>query len=116
MKIYFEDGVLKKEDFANRTPPDFIIDAALGVTNSVVSLDNILEIEREMGFSKSSLTLYTNFPLALNNKYCWCDLCEKPLLYLRKPNEDWRICTSMTDRELKQSNDLLRLYIGGEFF
>lgn len=109
MKIYFEDGVLTATQHlklgCKRT-----VNASTGYSNNVDVLN-----KWKYEYPEND-AIYTNSLAALSNHYCWNDELGIPELYIRssKTNEFVRV-DELTNRELRAEDDLLNLYLSGEF-
>lgn len=108
MLIFFEDGLLAHNDLLGHYY-DYIVDAKYGYTQNVEKLDKILEEFPEA-------VIYTNSLVALNNKYCWNDDLETPDLYIREGwGLDFMRVDELTERQIKQAHNLMKMYMNGEF-
>ena len=117
MRIYFEDGELKEynelamwdnEGFIQIILPiHYIVDAKYGYTNNV---KKFIDIEDE----NNKAVVYTNSLLALNNRLAWNENLKVPEIYLRIGSAFKRI-DKLTNRELKQGHNIMKMYIAGEF-
>lgn len=108
MKIFFEDGTLRKP---SQLPisPDFVISASLGVTANINLLDQLAQEKRE-------LIIYTNSIFAFSNKYAWNEELNIPEIYIRAGNHMiFTRIDNLTNRELKEGHNLAKMYISGEF-
>ena len=108
MKIFFEDGALRKP---SQLPisPDFIINATLGVTANINLLDQLAQEKRE-------LIIYTNSIFAFSNKYAWNEELNIPEIYIRAGNHMiFTRIDNLTNREIKEAHNLAKMYISGEF-
>ena len=108
MKIYFEDGSLRK---TSQLPVsiDYVIDAANGVTENINILDELYQREEE-------LTIYTNSIFAFSNRYAWNEELKVPEIYIRAG--EYMVFTridKLTNRELREGHNLAKLYVSGEF-
>lgn len=121
MKIYFEDGELEEYDEIGEwffvkeeehvikliKPIHYVIDAKYGYTNNA---NKFIDIENE----DNTAIVYTNSLLALNNRLAWNEDLKVPEIYLRIGSAFERI-DKLTNRELKQGHDIMKMYIAGEF-
>ena len=108
MKIYFEDGELRKKYLLPESV-DYIIDAGEGPTANISLLDWIRN-------NKPDAVIYTNSIFALNNRYAWNEELKVPDIYIRAGEFMlfFRIDT-LTDRTLREGHNLAKMYISGEF-
>ena len=111
MKIFFEDGNLS-DYAATRIETIFnervqVLDAAHGVTDTKEYLDCF-------NSGNPNMVIYTNSILALDNKYAWNGELGVPEVYLRDDGL-WTRIDDFTDRELRESHNLAKLYLAGEF-
>ena len=114
MKIFFEDGSLKINNgislVEEQTP--IILEADWGVTNNLVKLNSLRSFEKLTG----KTVVYTTSTLAFDNKYAWNDAeLEVPEIYIRTQDRGFVRIDELTDRKLCKSNNLLNLYLAGEF-
>lgn len=104
MKIYFEDGALR------RIPEGchLKIDAKDGysVNRSQINTAQLLYPGR---------VIYTNAPLCFSNYYAWDEEAQAPQIYIRNEKGIFTRIDEMTNRELKQGHNLWRLYEANEF-
>lgn len=108
MKIYFEDGKLVD---TKRLPvrPDFIINAADGVSENINSLDNLLMNNRDC-------IIYTNSLLAFSNRYAWNENLRIPEIYIRDNEHGlFMNIVNFTNRELRECHNLAKMYVNVEF-
>ncbi len=108
MKIYFEDG--KLED-VKRLPvmPDYIVDAANGVSENINLLDNLY-------LNNYNSIIYTNSIFAFNNRYAWNEDLQLPEIYIRDNKHGlFTNITNFTERILREGHNLTKMYIAGEF-
>ena len=113
MKIFFEDGSLKINNgisLVEEQEPT-ILEADWGVTNNLLKL-NSLRVHEELS---EKIVLYTNSPLAFSNKYAWNPILGVPEIYIRTQHRGFVRIDELTDRKLRESNNLLNLYLAGEF-
>lgn len=115
MKVYFQDGVLDRDWYyrISEAPRHNIhlIDAVNGVTDNLIDLKCFQNIDGDV---------YTNSPLAIDNKYVWNKELGVPELYVRvagqsKDAYEWARVDKLTKRELKECHNLLELYLADEF-
>ena len=108
MKIYFEDGRLRDYELL-LFDYDYEVDAKDGY---MCNREELYGIKDTYGGSK----IYTNSLVALDNRYCWNDELKVPELYIRTSKEQEFVrVDKLTDREIRESHNLLKLYIDGEF-
>ena len=107
MKIYFEDGYL----VLGRYAPDFnfVVNAEAGLRNNEVYLDFLLD-------NVPDCAIYTNSLVAVHSRYCWNEGLKVPELYIRREhNGEWIRVDQLTNRELRQGHNFLKMYWSGEF-
>ena len=108
MKIYFEDGELRSP-YQLPISDFYKVDASKGYSEN----ENKLEIIREKDYNA---TVYTNQIAALQTKYCWDKELKVAELYIRAGEHMiFTRIDKLTKRELKQSHNLMKLYMNGEF-
>lgn len=108
MKIYFEDGELRRDD---QLPfdADFYVRADRGVTKNIEWLDYISECN-------PNCTVYTNSIFAFNNIYAWNEELKAPEIYIRAGEHMvFTRIDKLTNRELRQGHNLAKMYVSGEF-
>ena len=106
MKIYFEDGELNKPNSIYFTY-DYMVDARYGYTNNAALLGCINCLNNDA-------SVYTNSIIALDNKFAWNNELKAPEIYLVREDEFIRI-DKLTNRELKEGNNIMKMYMAGEF-
>ena len=110
MKIYFEDGRLKKDVLNGAIPHR--IDLMLDATNGYSYCTNYL---LKMSKDNYNAVVYTNEITALSNEYAWNEELEIPEVYIRNKDGEFICIDDLTERKLREGHDIMRLYIGGEF-
>lgn len=108
MKIYFEDGQLRRPD-SLPFKYDHAIDAGEGYSYGESALRWIRENNPES-------VVYTNLVTAISNFYAWNETLRAPEIYMRRgdTNEFVRI-DALTDRELRAPHNLMHLYMSNAF-
>lgn len=109
MKIYFEDGYLNPS--GRHAPEDFnfVVNADGGLTNNEKYLEMLLE-------KIPDASVYTNSLVAVHNRYCWNNILRVPELYIKPEHADeWTRVDQLTNRELREGHNLLKMYWSGEF-
>ena len=108
MKIYFEDGELRTM-YQLPIKDYFKVDASKGYSENIKDLD----IMRENNYNA---TVYTNQIAALSNTYCWESALQVPELYIRAGEHMlFTMIDKLTNRQLRESHNLMKMYINGEF-
>lgn len=107
MRVYFEDGPLWSGVVCDRR-----IIGNDGISECVKTLDMLRMNEIDTG---TTYTIYTNFPLALDNRYAWDSNKHRPDIYIRDANDRWVNIANCTEREIRPAHNILRLYLAGEF-
>ena len=110
MKIYFEDGRLKKDVLNGAIP--YRIDLMLDATNGYSYCDSYLW---KMSKDNYNAVVYTNEITALSNRYAWNKELKAPEIYLRSSNGNFIRIDELTERELREAHNIMRMYIAGEF-
>ena len=108
MKIYFEDGKLRK---LNQLPMhiDFTVDAKDGVNANFNILDMLNQREE-------NITIYTNSIFAFSNQYAWNKELKVPEIYIRAGEHMiFTRIDELTDRELREAHNLAKMYVAGKF-
>lgn len=108
MKIYFEDGKLRK---LNQLPihVDYTVDATDGVNANFSILDMLNQKEED-------ITIYTNSIFAFSNQYAWNKDLKVPEIYIRTGEHMvFTRIDELTGRELREGHNLAKLYVAGEF-
>ena len=109
MKIYFEDGRLKKDVLNGAIP--YRIDLMLDATNGYSYCDSCLW---KMSKDNYNAVVYTNEITALSNRYAWNKELKVPEIYLIRDDKFVRI-DELTARELREGHNIMKMYISGEF-
>lgn len=108
MKIYFEDGELKNVLSEIPCNIDMILDAKHGYS----FCDSILF---ELKQSNYIAVVYTNMITALRNEYTWNNELKAPEIYIRNKNGVFTRIDKLTNRELREAHNIMRMYIAGAF-
>lgn len=113
MKIFFEDGSLKINNGISLVEEQapIIVEADWGITNNLRQL-NSLRVHEELS---EKVVVYTNSVVAFDNKYAWNAELEVPEIYIRTQDRGFVRLDELTNRKLRESNNLLNLYLAGEF-
>lgn len=112
MKIYFEDGLLKWDDYSK-----FIDDYDYVVrVNAMEGPNMCIKFLDHFKGKYPDCTIYTNSIFAFSNKYAWNSRLKIPEIYIRDENDEWTRIDELTNRELKQGHNLAKMYIAGEFY
>lgn len=111
MKIYFEDGRLKSYSDIPTRVGYWVVDAGEGFNTCYSQLRQLREHERA---SNVEYVVYTNFSAALNNYLVWNAELRLPEVYLRR-NDRWVRIDQLTNRELRASYNLEKMWINGVF-
>ena len=106
MKIYFEDGELNRS-ISTTFDYDHVVDAKYGFTHNDKIFDAIQSYDSES-------SVYTNSLVALNNRLAWNKELGVPEIYLFRNGKFVRI-DELTNRELREGHNILKMYISGEF-
>lgn len=108
MKIYFEDGKLKNCTNEIASQIDLIIDATYGYSYC----DGLL---RKMMGILDDAVVYTNAITALSNYYAWNNELLVPEIYIRNQEGKFTRIDTLTERELREGHNIMKMYIAGEF-
>lgn len=108
MKIYFEDGKLKNCTNEIASQIDLIIDATYGYSYCECLL------RKMMGLLEDAV-VYTNVITALNNCYAWSNELLAPEIYIRNKEGQFTRIDALTDRELREGHNIMKMYMNGEF-
>ena len=106
MKIYFEDGELKRPNSINFRYR-YLVDAKYGYTSNAALLNCIKNLDNDA-------SVYTNSVIALNNDFAWNDALKVSEIYLIKEDEFIRI-DNLTDKELRRPHNIMKMYMAGAF-
>lgn len=106
MKIYFEDGELNRS-ISLTFDYDRVVDAKYGFTDNVRALNAIQFYDNES-------SVYTNSLVALDNRLAWNKELKVPEIYLFRDGKPVRV-DELTNRELREGHNILKMYISGEF-
>lgn len=110
MIIFFEDGSITNESIYSITGEELIkVDAAHGFT---ANYNKLVAIEKDRDFDTR---IYTNSLVALSNRWCWDEENKIPQLYLRNKDNEWENITHFTDKELRNTHNLEKIYVAGGF-
>ena len=113
MKIYFTTDPLSKreeDEIANGGFTPWIIDAKYGCVKNIRQLDMLLKFP-----DSNNVVVYTNALVAIDSKYLWNDTLGTHDLYLKNTTDNWLPVQSFTQRELRQSHNVLRMFLNNEF-
>ena len=110
MIIYFEDGPLTDESMATINDDDIaIIDAGLGYS---ICRRKLKIIREHLPFNTK---VYTNSLDAFSNTWCWDKEKKIPMIYIKNKNNEWKLISELTTRELRPSLSISKLYVNGIF-
>lgn len=108
MKIYFENGRLLDP---NRLAFDY--DVKIDAGDGLFTNEHAFEV---LLYHKPNATVYTNSLVAFEGQYCWNKDLGVPELYIRAGEHMvFTRIDELTNRELREGHNLLKLYRGGEF-
>ena len=105
MIIFFEDGPLIDSGLSFCA----IVDAGMGYSKCRTEL---LDIDKNLPFKTR---VYTNSLDAFSNYWCWDEEKNIPMIYIRDKNNNWKLISELTTRQLRRGLALEKLYINGEF-
>lgn len=108
MKIYFEDGELVSSGYL---PIDqyIVVNAGSGVHTNISVLDDIKEYN-------PNAVIYTNSIFAFSNDYAWNEELKVPEIYIRAGKHMlFTRIDKLTEKDLRKSHNLAKLYIAGTF-
>ena len=108
MKIYFEDGELRKSPINHFIDIDHIVEAKYGYYHNEKFLDAIKA-------QYPNDTVYTNQITALDNRYAWNAELKVPEVYIRNKDGVFTRIDELTNRELREAHNLMKMYIANEF-
>ena len=117
MKIYFIDGIIGQYQYeeAGRLGCSSVMDAREGYEFCMTKLDLLKVREYETG---KSISIYTNFICALNNKYVWNEETNSPDLFIKRgPTiiQKFKHVCELTDKEIRREHNLEMMYRNGAF-
>lgn len=107
MKIYFEDGILRSHHLQEKEV-NWRIYADYGYSHCIKQLDMLLETVPDS-------IVYTNFLPALSGKYAWNKEEGQHDIYLRNADGEFVRIQNLTNRELREGHDIMKMYMNGEF-
>ena len=107
MKIYFEDGVLRSISDVDDNI-DIMLDAKYGYSYCDCTLYKL----KQDGYH---YTVYTNAITALRNEFAWNNELKVPEIYIRNKDGIFTRIDKLTNRELREAHNIMRMYIAGEF-
>lgn len=111
MKIYFEDGKLQ-----DRYDLPFLYDKAIDAGDGYSKGDNELLIAlKYTSKSRPNYKIYTNLITALSNEYAWNEELQVPDIYIRNKRGEFTRVDKLTNRELRQGHNIMKMYMAGEF-
>lgn len=110
MKIYFEDGRLKKDVLNGAIP--YRIDLMLDATNGYSSCTNDL---LKMSKDNYNAVVYTNEITALSNEYAWNEELKASEIYIRNKDGVFTRVDELTPKCLREAHNIMKLYISGHF-
>lgn len=109
MKIYFEDGKLKK-NICDEIP--YELNLFLDATYGYEYCDNLLYKMKR--YNKDAI-VYTNVITALRNEYAWNKELKVPEIYIRNKDGIFTRIDKLTNKELREAHNIMRMYIAGVF-
>lgn len=113
IKIYFEDGQLRKNPEDYGVPKDaHVIDASEGYSNNKFELKEMLSLDE---LNECDIIVYTNSIAALSNDYCWSSESNAPELYLRTLDNKFMRVDQLTDKEIRKAHNLMKMYMNRAF-
>ena len=108
MKVYFENGPLLAMNSLS-LECDHIINAACGYSNNEEAFEKIMAVNPNASIYTNSLAAFIN---AIH--YCWDDKTFE--LYIQKgKNGEFTRIDKLTNRELREGHNLLKMWLAGEF-
>lgn len=109
MKIYFEDGELRK-DINKEIEEEHIIglNAKYGYSYCDNFLYNLMQTD-------CNAVIYTNLITAISNEYAWNKELKVPEIFIRNKDGTFTRVDKLTNRELREGHNIERMYIAGEF-
>lgn len=109
MKIFFEDDSLVTSGYLAFNPTH-TIDAKIGYTNCVAQLDFALR------FDPQGIVYTNSLAVLMDSKYFWNKELGVPELYLRSGEYMvFNRIDKLTERELKETHNYLKLFTNNEF-
>lgn len=110
MIVYFEDESIINDAMYSMDGTEMIkVDAGKGYSYC----------RRKLKYIKDNYpfdtNVYTNSLDAFSNFWCWDDKKKMPMIYIRDKNWQWKLISEMTDRELRISHNLEKMYVNGIF-
>ena len=106
MRVYFEDGFLTTPiDIGS---PYHRVDAAYGPSACFRDFYWYREHEPEA-------TIYTNFINGLSFDFSWDTVNNKCTAYIRNSQGAWTNIQELTDKELRFTHNIPKMYLAGEF-
>ena len=100
MRVYFEDGKLDP----NKYQDAIHVDAALGIWHCKSMLEYY-----------SGAYIYTNSPIAFDNKYVWDKWDQVPDIHIRNVDGRFVRIDYLTHRDIHEGTNIWKLYLAGEF-
>jgi len=112
MKIFYEEGPLRKRSEVSLPGQYMRIESEYGPLHNIACFDHLSEFHPDA-------IIYTNSIMALSSGYGWNEETKQHDIFLRVGENgdfsDFAPIQYLTSRELRQGHNIQKLYIAGEF-
>lgn len=89
-----------------------IIFLPLDATCGYSCCDNFLWSMKQANYNA---VIYTNIITSLRNEFAWNEELQVPTIYIRNKDGEFERIDKLTNRELRQGHNIMKMYMSGEF-
>lgn len=110
MKLYFEDGIM------NLTNPKYLPEFVTWCPDGYYGYEEFCYTFKELERYDKDTVIYTNYvPVFDFASSFWNDVTNSFDIYFRGPDRKWHLIDVYTDKYLKKTHNIGKMYNAGEF-